>query len=405
MKVLVFTTLYPNNVWPTGGVFIKERMIHFARLDDCTVKVVAPVPYFPRLKINWRWQFSQVAKKEIRDDIEVYHPRFLMVPKVGMVFYGLMMFFSVVMLVKKLRRTFEFDLIDAHWVYPDGLAAVLLGRVFKIPVVVSARGSDINLYAQWPIMRWLIRFTLQKADHVIAVSEALKRRMVALGISQQAISVVPNGVDRQKFRPALKSEARKSLGIPAEAQVILSVGHLTPNKGVLLLIKSLKLVLEAEPTKNILLVVVGSGEYRSQLEKAVSALGLQAHVRFMGSVAHEQLYLSYSAADVSCLLSEMEGWPNVVLESIACGTPVIATPVGGIPEIIRSDEVGLLAERDEISVANAIRHALRKSWSGSRLVQCAKQHGWNETAVILRNLFCSLLSERRQFSGERIVPS
>src|SRR5262249_21430057 len=153
MKVLVFTSLYPNNIWPNHGVFIKERMAQFAKLNACEVKVVAPVPYFPAVKLNWRWRFSQIAPVEIRDGLEVYHPRYFLIPKVGMVLYGLMMFVSVLSTVRRVQRSFDFDLIDGHYVFPDGFAAVLLGRFFGKPVVVSARGSDINFYSNFPVIR------------------------------------------------------------------------------------------------------------------------------------------------------------------------------------------------------------------------------------------------------------
>src|SRR5262245_51955592 len=135
MKVLVFTTLYPNNIWPNHGVFIKERMTKFANLDGSEVKIIAPVPYFPNLNVNWRWAFSQVAHRELRDGIEVYHPRYFITPKVGMTLYGWMMFLSVFPLVKTVQNDFDFDVIDAHFVYPDGFAAIQLGRYFNKPVV------------------------------------------------------------------------------------------------------------------------------------------------------------------------------------------------------------------------------------------------------------------------------
>src|SRR6516164_1671699 len=163
MKILVFTSLYPNQVWPNHGIFIKERMARFAKRDGCEIKVVAPVPYFPAININWRWKFSQVARREMRDGIEVYHPRYFLTPKVGMALYGWLMFFSVLPVVQKLRKDFKFDLIDAHYVYPDGFAAVQLGRLFKRPVVVSARGSDVNLYRTFPLIRKLLQYVLRNA--------------------------------------------------------------------------------------------------------------------------------------------------------------------------------------------------------------------------------------------------
>ena len=396
MKVLVFTTLYPNNVWPEQGVFIKERMSKFAALQDCTVKVVAPVPYFPDVKFNWRWAFSQVARIESRNGIEVYHPRYFMMPKLGMTLYGAMMFFSVLTTIRRIREKFDFDLIDAHWVYPDGFAAVLLGHFFKKPVVVSARGSDINLYSQFPIIRRLLRYTLQNADAVIAVSRALKEAMIRLGIADNKISVIRNGVDTRKFFSMPKNEARKSLGVPDHGKVILSVGHLTAGKGFDVLLKTVALLLQQASNEDLRLIIVGNGVFRKELEKTSSILNLGRNVRFTGSVSHEELFRWYSAADLFCLASEMEGCPNVILESLACGTPIVATAVGGIPEIIRSDEFGLLTEGNETKIAEAIQAALRKSWQPGDLIQLAKQHSWEETAWALHALFESVLGGKHE---------
>src|SRR5262249_7485075 len=181
MKVLVFITLYPNNMQPHHGVFVKERMTRVAQLDGCRVKVVAPVPYFPPVKLNWRWRFSQVARTETIEGVDVYHPRYAMTPKLAMASYGFMMFLSVFNAIRGLRRQFDFDLIDSHYVYPDGFAAMLLGRVLRKPVVVSARGSDINLFGQFRSIRPLIQWTLHRANAVVAVCQALKDAMVKLG--------------------------------------------------------------------------------------------------------------------------------------------------------------------------------------------------------------------------------
>ena len=368
-------------------------------LQGCEVKVVAPVPYFPELKVNWRWRFSQVARMEIRDGLEVCHPRYIMMPKLGMTLYGVMMFLSVLATVKRIQKKFDFDIIDAHWVYPDGLAAVLLGRFFKKPVVVSARGSDINLYGQFPLIRRLLRYTLHKTDRVIAVSRALKMAMVRLGIPDSKISVIPNGVDTKKFYPLCRKEAREKLGVPGDAKVILSVGHLTPGKGFDVVMKAIALLLEESPQENLQLIIVGDGPFRKALEKTGSILNLARNVSFRGNVSHEELFLLYSAADLFCLASEMEGCPNVILESLACGTPVVATAVGGIPEIIQSDEFGLLAERNETQIAGAIQAALRKSWQSGDLIQLAKQHSWEQTAWAVRHVFESVLNGKNEMSG------
>jgi teichuronic acid biosynthesis glycosyltransferase TuaC len=399
MKVLVFTALYPNNIWPNNGVFIKERMTRFARLDGCEVKVIAPVPYFPALKGNWRWQFSQVLHQEIREGIEVYHPRRFMIPKVGMALYGLMMFLSVLPTVKRIRKDFDFDLIDAHWVYPDGLAAVLLGRVFKKPVIVSARGSDINLYSNFPVIRRLLQYTLGKADKVISVCAALKEAMIRLGIPAAKIAVVPNGVDAEKFHRVPKEAARIRLGLPADKKIILSVGGLVSRKGFDLLIKALNILL-TKGFRDLYLVIIGDGECREKLEKLISFFGLDNNVRLTGSILHKDLYSWYSAADLFCLVSSREGWPNVLLESLACGTPVVATKVWGVPEVIGSDEVGLLTERTEQAIAETILLALRKEWRSDDLIEYAKKNTWEGTAWGVRHVFESALARRQNLSCE-----
>lgn len=394
MKVLVFTSLYPNDVWPNHGVFIKERMSQFAKLDGCELKVIAPVPYFPAVKLNWRWQFSRVARREFRDGIEVYHPWYFITPKVGMAFYGWMMFLSVLPMVKRIQKDFDFDLIDAHYIYPDGFAAIQLGRLFKKPVVVSARGSDVNLYRTFPLIRKLLQHVLQKADRVVAVSQALKQAIIQLGIPEEKICNIPNGVDTEKFYSMRKEEARRELGL-SSGRIILSVGNLTANKGFDLLIRSLRILADEYHEKDLQLVIVGDGPFRSALARAIASVRLHDRVRLVGAVPHDTLYLWYNAADVFCLASSREGWPNVVLESLACGTPVVATPAGGIPEIICSDKVGLLSERDEKKIAAAIFAALQKKWVTGELVEYAKNHTWSRTASAVQRVFETVLGVKR----------
>jgi teichuronic acid biosynthesis glycosyltransferase TuaC len=391
MKVLVFTTLYPNNIWPDQGIFIRERMTHFASLKNCQVKVVAPVPYFPRLRINRRWMFSQIAKTEVIDGIQVYHPRYFISPKVGMAFYGLMMFLSIIPTIRHIRKNFNFDLIDGHYIYPDGFAAVLFGRVFRKPVVLSARGSDINLFAEFPVIRRLLRLALNKADKIIAVSEALKEAMVRLGICGEKIHVIRNGINPKHFHPLPKQQARQRISIPSDKVLILSVGNLSPNKGMDLLIKALAILVDELPEKNFCLVIVGDGILRPKLEKLTASLDLTKHVYFAGHVPHEELLFWYNAADVFCLASAREGTPNVLLESLACGTPVVATRVGGIPEVVTSEFLGLLMNRTERGIADAICRVLERRWQRTVMLRYAREHTWAGVADAIFEVFESVL--------------
>src|SRR5215470_13297816 len=297
MKALVFTSLYPNNIRPNFGVFIKERMSQFARLPGCEVRVVAPVPYFPPIPITARWKFSQIVKQENIEGLVVHHPRYFMTPKVGMSFYGVWMFLSVLPTVRAILRHYDCDVIDAHYVYPDGFAAVLLGKVCKKPVIVSARGSDINQYARLRFIRPLLRYTLQRADRGIAVCQALKDAIMQLGIAGEKITVIPNGVDEKKFYPLTREEARSRLQLPL-GRILLSVGGLVPRKGFDLLIQALKIIRESPQAQDLSLVIVGDGPERKALGQLATTLRLQEQVRFVGDVPHHELRPWYSAADL-----------------------------------------------------------------------------------------------------------
>jgi len=392
MNVLVFTSLYPNNVWPQHGVFVKERMTTFAQIEGCSVKVVAPVPYFPPIKIGHRSRFSQIMRREVIEGLEVYHPRYFMAPKVSMALHGLLLFLSILPFIKKFQRDFSFDIIDAHYVYPDGFVAVLLGSFFRKPVVVSARGSDINLFSKFPLIRCFLQYTLNKADRVIAVSQALKDAMIALHIPEEQIIVISNGVDTEKFCPFSKGEARRKLRLPHHKRILLSVGRLVPLKGFDLLIKALKLLFEERHEQDLYLVIVGEGSCRKELEHLIDTLGLCEHVSLVGAIPHQELYFWYSAADLFCLASSKEGWPNVVLEALASGTPVVATDVGGIPEIIYSDRLGILTKRDERELAAGIAAALKKSWQSDALVQYARDQTWDSVASAVLHTFQTVLA-------------
>jgi glycosyltransferase involved in cell wall biosynthesis len=391
MKVLVFSSLFPNNVWPDHGVFTKERMGRFASVSRWQVRVVAPVPYFPSLEIDSHWKrFSQVALRETIDGLEVYHPRYYMIPKIGMALHGMMMALSVLPEMRRIRETFDFDLIDAHFVYPDGFAAVLLGKILDKPVVLSALGSDVNRYKQFPIIRRLLRQTLRRAGSVIAVSQALKDAMVELGVHADRIVVIPNGVDSSKFFPVPKEEARAKLGLPRKT-MLLSVGHLTPVKGFDLLIRAFKLVIDAGQETNLHLAIVGEGEARKELEKLVSSLNLDGHVKLIGAVPHRELYLWYNAADLFCLASSREGCPNVLLESLACGTPIVAVRVGGIPEIITADYLGIVTERNEHAFSKAITVALGKRWDPGMITRYARERSQDQVGRLLQRVFEGVL--------------
>jgi glycosyltransferase involved in cell wall biosynthesis len=238
--------------------------------------------------------------------------------------------------------------LDAHFLYPDGVAAVLLGRRLGIPTVITARGSDVNVKCENPIVRRWVRWAAANCSALVTVSRALAVRLGELGIAAPVLEVLPNGVDLQKFAPRDRAVARARFGVANAARVLASVGHLLADKGHGIAIEAL-----AEMPDTTLLIA-GDGPDRRSLEVLAVRHGVSERVRFVGLVPHAELADLYSAADALVLASAREGMPNVVLESIACGTPVIATNVGGIGEVVTARAAGVLMR--ERSVA-ALREA------------------------------------------------
>jgi teichuronic acid biosynthesis glycosyltransferase TuaC len=380
LRILTFTGLYPNKVNPLQGVFIHQRVRHLALRPGNSVEVIAPVPYFPPWMPGERWrQFSQIPREEAIEGVRIHHPRYPLLPGISMPVHGMLMYLASLALAKRLHGEKRLDCIDAHFVYPDGFAAVRLGRKLHLPVVVSARGSDIHRYSSFRLIRPMLHWTLAHADGAIAVSADLKNRMSALGIPESKIQVISNGVDIERFQPRDAKSARKQLGLPEEGFVLVSVGSLIESKGHHLLIAAVAELARSFP--QLRLYILGEGDYRSALEQLVREKKMQDRVFFFGNRPNEELPLWFSAADLSCLISSREGWPNVVSEALACGTPVLATRAGGIPEIITSSEVGMFVERNAHSIAVGLERALTKPWNRAEIARHSRSRSWDTVAA------------------------
>ena len=394
MRILTFTSLFPNKAQPTLGVFIYQRVAHVARRLGIRVEVVAPVPYSPSWLPGERWRtFSQIPREEQIGGLRVHHPSYLLLPKISMPLHGRLMYSSSIGLVKKLHQQEPFDCIDAHYVYPDGFAAVRLGRVLGIPVVVSARGTDINLFPSFRLICPKIRRTLNEAAGIIAVSGALKDSMVALGASPEKIRVIPNGIDADRFRPMDRRAAREKLGLPVEGLCVVAVGNLIPAKGQNLLIAALGKLAAQRPLLKLFLI--GDGPQKAALVEQVKVLGLNERVLLIDTRPHDELPLWFNAADLSCLASHREGLPNVVLESLACGTPVLATRVGGIPEVLTSPDLGILTEPDAARITAAMEEALTRTWDRNLLARHVQSRTWNGVAGEVEQFLTECCPHRR----------
>ena len=378
-------------------------MLPLVQRGTIHLDVVAPVPYFPRLPWPTRWSsFSHIPAEENYAGVSIYHPRYVVVPNIGMQTHGLSMYMATRSLVQRLHHRHHYQLLDAHWIYPDGYAAVKIAQDLGVPVILSARGNDINEYLDFPKIRPLISWALEQSDHVISVCQALKDLMLPLGIPDKKVSVVSNGVDTTKFFPIAQHQARSQLGLAPDGQLLVSVGILEPRKGHHLLIEALQL-LKKQYNMQPSLAIIGAGPAQAQLQTLIQSHALQDQVQLVGEVPNQGLPLWYNAANALCLASDREGWPNVLLESIACGTPVIASRVFGTPEVVPSEEIGLLVTpRTPDAFATAIHCALKKSWSQETLVTFASQHTWQQTASQVQTVFEQVIGNSQARRVEHI---
>jgi teichuronic acid biosynthesis glycosyltransferase TuaC len=355
MKVLVYTSLYPNSAQPQHGIFIENRVRELRKRTGWKFEVVAPVPWWPRsLAGNRRYGvFAKVPKEETRDGLRVHHPRFPMVPGISWRVAPWLIFWATLPLLRRLKES-GFDIIDAHFLFPDGVAAVMLGRKLECPVTMTARGSDINDSPRFLLPRLLLKWAIRRADKTMAVSEGLADGVRNLVGEVTEVPVVPNGVDASVFFPRDRERSRQQLGI--EGPTILTVGSLRKLKGHHLLINALV------ELPRVTLLICGAGEERGALEALAARLGVAHRTRFLGPLSNFQLPEYYSACDVFVLASEMEGCPNVVLEALACGSRVVASAVGAIPEMLGSEGLeNLVYERTPRAFAEKIRAALGDS--------------------------------------------
>jgi glycosyltransferase involved in cell wall biosynthesis len=350
MKLLTFSTLFPNTVKPSHGIFVETRLRYLLGSGQVESKVVAPVPWFPSShpRFGDYAAFTKVPAREIRYDIEVSHPRYPVIPKFGMTMAPWLMARACKKEIGRiLDEGYDFDAIDAHYFYPDGVAAAMLGKYFNKPVVITARGTDINLIPQYALPRKQLMWAAERAAGMITVCAALRDEMIGLGIAGERIVALRNGVDLQRFQPMDRAAARARLGI--DGFTAISVGVLDPRKAHDLTIGALPML------PDVKLLIAGIGPERKKLEALAQSLNVADRVSFLGAVAQTELKHYYNAADAMILASSREGWANVLLESMACGTPVVASNVWGTPEVVAAPEAGvLMRERTAAGVAEAL---------------------------------------------------
>lgn len=391
IRTLLFSTLYPSEVRPVHGIFVETRLRELLKSGQVETRVVAPVPWFPFTadRFGEYGQFAATPHLESRDGIEVHHPRYFLPPRIGMNIAPYTLAMGALPRIRRLiRQGFDFDLIDAHYYYPDGAAAGFIARKLGKPFVVTARGTDLNLIPRYRFPRKLILDTAKRAAASIGVCKALMDSLADLGGEPAKLNVFRNGVDLDRFAPQPRDVARKRLGLPAERRQLLSVGHLIERKGHHIAIEALPLL-----PADVDLTIVGTGPERAALEALVALLGVAPRVRFAGMIPQRELKWWYSAADILLLCSSREGWANVLLEGMACGTPVVATNIWGTPEVVSTPDVGLLMrERAAPALAESVQFLFSAAPERGKLRRHAEGFSWEQTTQDQLRLFRSILN-------------
>ncbi|MDO9461841.1 MAG: glycosyltransferase family 4 protein [Alphaproteobacteria bacterium] len=390
MRILTFSSLYPSSVQPSQGIFVENRLRELLRSGEVESRVMCPVPWAPwgSQLLSGYGVYREIEKQAVRHGVSVSYPRYFLIPKIGMTLAPGTMFLSLYWAVRKLIEDgYDFDLIDAHYFYPDGVAAAMIGRLLKKPVVITARGTDINLIPAYDLPRRQILWAAEQASGLITVCQALKDTLVEMGVAPAKIHALRNGVDLVRFQPQDRRDAKAAFG--ATAKTLLSVGHLIERKGHDLAIRALPELPDCQ------LLIAGDGPEGERLRSLADELGVTERVRFLGAVRPENMPQLYCAGDALILASSREGWANVLLEAMACGTPVVASNVWGTPEVVTSIEAGVLMhERTPQGVVQGVRRLFENLPARNETRRYAEDFSWDATTAGQMALFKKILQGR-----------
>jgi teichuronic acid biosynthesis glycosyltransferase TuaC len=378
IRVLSVSTLFPNEAQPRHGIFLRHRLTHLAQVEGIEILVVAPVPWFPSARrVFGRYSvFRRAPDRSHQSGLSVLHPRYIVIPKPGMSIAPALMAAALLPVLWRIKRhSFDFDAIDSYYLYPDGVAATLLGLIFNRPVLMTALGSDVNLLPRYVAPRKQILWALGRSAAATAVCQALKKGLIELGAAETKVQVVLHGVDHDLFKPpANRTALRRQIGF--DRPTFISVGHLIPRKGHDIAIAALVDVPHAN------LVIVGDGPEESNLRQLAIRRAVDDRVRFLGHIDQTKLVPLLGAADALVLCSDREGIANVLIEALSCGTPVIATPVWGSPEVVSAPEAGILVgERSVGAVVEGMYRLLAHPPDRDATRRFSERFSWSDAAT------------------------
>jgi glycosyltransferase involved in cell wall biosynthesis len=393
MKVLLITNIFPNFAEMERGIFTYK--IAMALISKCSLKVIAPLPWVPPFMKRVggkKFIHADVSPQENWDGLNVYHPRYFLIPKIMGFIHPMFMYMRLLHLAEELNRKESIDLINAHWLFPDGVAAAWIARKLRKPLILTGLGCDVNHYPSLPFRQGQIKKALNYSDLITVKGSGLRQKILHMGIQAQKVTVIPNGLDLNQFRIMDKNQVRSRLGIHGKGPFLLFVGSFDPVKGGHYLIEALKNMAE-DPENFPDLLMVGDGPLKEDLLAQAKNLGIANRVSFLGKRPHHEIPLWMNAADVFCLPSIREGRPNVLLEALACGTPAVASEVGSVPEIIHERNGRLAKTSNPQDLAQQLLTCLKQPWDREVIRKTVGTFTWDDCAELYIRAYQKVLRE------------
>ncbi len=372
MRVLFVSNLFPDATEPDRGIYNARLIHHLGKL--CDIRVAAPRPALP---------FLGGARRSARPEDAKFIPEFpptRYIPKIGSPFNHRLMAASLRPELRRIHEEFPFDVALASWLYPDACAISILAREMRFPLVAVCQGSDAHQYLKNPTRRQIIVESLASASAIVTRSGELARLLAATGLPEERLKPIHNGVDLEQFHPIDQAAARESLNLPTHDKIILFVGNFYPVKNPGLLADAYADLAKEKPGKRLRLVMIGDGPERKGVIRRLSGSGLESTTRFPGRLPPETVARYMQAADLLCVPSDNEGVPNVILEAFASGLKVVATDVGGIPEILDQDFLGRLTPRGKgADLVSTLSEELARPADRTRIRDHATRFSWGRT--------------------------
>lgn len=380
MNILFVSSQFPNSLEPNKGMFSLQIVREMLQLAD--IKAISPVPSLGILKfLNPIKKYkvkSDIPFFEKIDNIPVFYPEYIAIPKMGL-FHPIAMYKVLSPLIERIHKEWRIDAVNCHWLFPDGIATQKVCEHFGIPILLTALGCDLNHYVNFRSRKNLIKKALLRSGKVSVLNRSMHRRCIDLGVAPERLTIIPNGVDLKRFIILDRILVRKRLNLSKNCKIILFVGSLVPVKGIDSLLKAFALLVNDYKT-SLRLYIIGSGFLGKYLKNLSIDLGVKSYVEFLGSINQSELVYWYNAADCLCLPSVREGHPNVMMEAFACGTPVVASEVGAIPDFVNSLNGYLTLPRDFRDIYLKIKECLSMEYDREEIRNTIKDYSWEECA-------------------------